>query len=86
MIPGSTAVGGDGAKNYAALAGKKALEDYFEKKDIPVNIDNFISTHYFVEYLLKKEPTVDVIIYNYIENSKILKSIRSMTVYYFLLY
>lgn len=81
MIPGSTAVGGDGAKNYAALAGKKALVDYFEKKDIPVNIDNFISTHYFVEYLLKKEPTVDVIIYNYKENSEILKSIKSMTVY-----
>ncbi|OUP73983.1 glycosyltransferase [Erysipelatoclostridium sp. An173] len=81
MIPGSTAVGGDGAKNYAALAGKKALEDYFEKKGIPVNIDNFISTHYFVEYLLEKEPAVDIIIYNYKENSKILKSIKSMTVY-----
>lgn len=81
MIPGSTAVGGDGAKNYAALAGKKALEDYFEKKDIPVNIDNFISTHYFVEYLLKKEPTVDIIIYNYKENSEILKSLKIMTVY-----
>lgn len=81
MIPGSTAVGGDGAKNYAALAGKKALEDYFEKKGIPVNIDSFISTHYFVEYLLEKEPAVDIIIYNYKENSKILKSIKSMTVY-----
>lgn len=81
MIPGSTAVGGDGAKNYAALAGKKALEDYFEKKGIPVNIDNFISTHYFVEYLLEKEPAVDIIIYNYKENSKILKSIGDMTVY-----
>lgn len=32
MIPGSTAVGGDGAKNYAGEAGKRALEDYFKQK------------------------------------------------------
>lgn len=81
MIPGSTAVGGDGAKNYAALAGKKALEDYFSKKNISVNIDNFISTHYFVEYLFDKEPKVEIIIYNYNEESQILKSIEQMTAY-----
>ena len=64
MIPGSTAVGGDGAKNYAGEAGKKALEDYFNKKNIKVNIDNMISTHYFVEYLFDEKPLIEVLVIN----------------------
>lgn len=61
MIPGSTAVGGDGAKNYAGEAGKRALEDYFKNKKIKVNIDIVISTQYFVEYIIDKEPKASVI-------------------------
>ena len=81
MIPGSTAVGGDGAKNYAADAGKRALEDYFDKKQIKVNIDNFISTNYFVEYLFDKEPEVEILVYNYQNQREILESIKKMTVF-----
>lgn len=81
MIPGSTAVGGDGAKNYAADAGKRALIDYFDRKGIKVNIDNFISTNYFVEYLFDNEPTVEIIIYNYDNQSEIIDSIKNKTLY-----
>lgn len=81
MIPGSTAVGGDGAKNYAADAGKRALEDYFYKKNIKVNIDNFISTNYFVEYLFDQEPKVEIIVYRYKQDNNILKSIKEMTLF-----
>lgn len=62
MIPGSTAVGGDGAKNYAGEAGKRALEDYFKQKAISVKIDNIISTQYFVEYIFENEPKVDILV------------------------
>ena len=61
MIPGSTAVGGDGAKNYAGEAGKRALEDYFKNKNVKVNIDIVISTQYFVAYIIDKEPKTTVI-------------------------
>ena len=81
MIPGSTAVGGDGAKNYAADAGKRALEDYFNRKNIKVNIDNFISTNYFVEYLFDKEPKVEILIYNYQNQKEVLESIKNMTIF-----
>ena len=81
MIPGSTAVGGDGAKNYAADAGKRALEDYFSKKKIKVNVDNFISTNYFIEYLFDKEPKVEIIIYNYEGQENTIDSIKEMTIY-----
>lgn len=75
MIPGSTAVGGDGAKNYAGEAGKRALEDYFGKKNINVKVDIVISTQYFVEYVIDKEPKVTVIIVANKDQGTILKSI-----------
>lgn len=62
MIPGSTALD-SGSKNYAGLAGKRALDDYFEKKGINVQVDIMVHTHYYVEYILKKEPSIDILIH-----------------------
>lgn len=60
MVPGSTALDAS-SKNYAGEAGKRALEDYFKKKHIDVQIKIVISTHYFVEYLNKEENMVNII-------------------------
>ncbi|MDD8048038.1 MAG: glycosyltransferase [Thomasclavelia sp.] len=84
MIPGSTAVGGDGAKNYAADAGKKALEDYFKQKNIKVNIDNVISTQYFVEYLDDSNPETMILIISDEDveaTKKCIESIKHETLY-----
>ena len=60
MIPGSTALDSK-SKNYAGEAGKRALEDLFKKKDINVNVNIMVNTHYFVEYLLDYQPSIDII-------------------------
>jgi Glycosyltransferases, probably involved in cell wall biogenesis len=61
MIPGSTALNSS-SKNYAGEAGKRALEDYFKRKNIDVNVDIMINTHYYVEYVLTEEPKTEIII------------------------
>lgn len=61
MIPGSTALD-SGSKNYAGIAGKKALDNYFEKKNINVQVDIMVHTHYYVEYIMKNEPRVEILI------------------------
>ena len=62
MIPGSTALDSK-SKNYAGEAGKRALEDLFKKKDINVNVNIMVNTHYFVEYLLDYQPSIDIIMH-----------------------
>ncbi|MFV0255161.1 MAG: glycosyltransferase family 2 protein [Erysipelotrichaceae bacterium] len=60
MIEGSTALNSS-SKNYAGEAGKQALTDYFTQKNIAVKVYTLIHTHYFVEYQLKIQPTVQII-------------------------
>lgn len=60
MITGSTALDA-GSKNYAGEAGKRALEDLFEKKGIDVQISIVVNTHYFVEYILETEPKIEIV-------------------------
>lgn len=61
MIPGSTAMDSR-MKNYAGAAGKKALEDYFEDSSADTQIDIVVNTHYSVEYILKEDPLIDIIV------------------------
>lgn len=62
MTEGSTSSTGDN-KNYAYLAGQKALEDYFKRQNIPVKI-HLLGTPqmYQVEYLYESEPKISIII------------------------
>lgn len=81
MIPGSTALESS-SKNYAGEAGKRALIDYFAKKNIDVNIETVVNTHYFVEYLYEKEPTVGVVVHVTINDAyKCIDSILNETTY-----
>lgn len=63
MIPGSTALDSS-SKNYAGEAGKRALEDLLEKKGVKANVNVMVNTHYFIEYLLEKKVTIDLIIHS----------------------
>ncbi len=62
MIEGSTS-NDAGSKNYAYLAGKKALEDALKRRKIKGEV-HLIGTPqmYEIEYLLDKEPLVSIII------------------------
>lgn len=61
-IPGSTA-DTIGSKEYAILAGKKAVEETMKRRKIDADVLVPIeSTHYIVEYKYKKEPKVSIII------------------------
>lgn len=62
MIPGSTALSSD-SKNYAGEAGKKALQDYFDKRKEDVQLDIVIHTHYNVEYLPAVEEEIEIIVH-----------------------
>lgn len=62
MTEGSTSATGSN-KNYAYIAGKKALEDYFRRNNISAKV-NLIGDPqmYQVEYLLKSDPMISIII------------------------
>lgn len=62
MTKGSTSSSG-GNKNYAYVAGKKALEDYFKRNKIQTLVHLIGEPQmYRVEYLYKKEPSISIII------------------------
>lgn len=77
MIPGSTALDA-GSKNYAGEAGKRALEDLFDKKKINVQVDIVVNTHYSVEYILENEPKVEILMLVDIFDSKLQKRLKAM--------
>lgn len=62
MSPSSTALCADN-KNYAYIAGKRALEDYCKRNSIDANV-NLIENAlmYYVDYKLAYEPKVSIII------------------------
>ena len=61
-VPGSTADTIEN-KEYAILAGKKAVEETMKRRKIDADVIVPIeSTHYIVEYKYKKEPKVSIII------------------------
>lgn len=62
MIPSSTATSGD-SKNYAYIAGQRALEDALKRRKIDGKV-KLIGTPqmYEIEYLYKKEPKITIII------------------------
>lgn len=66
MIEGSTALASSN-KNYAGEAGKQALLDYFGNKQIPVDVNIMVNTHYFIDYLLLEEPKVYILVNNTID-------------------
>ena len=62
MTEGSTSSAGD-HKNYAYIAGKNALDDYFKRNHIPAKVHLIGQPQmYRVEYLFDKEPFVSIII------------------------
>lgn len=84
MIPSSTAASGD-SKNYAYLAGQKALEDALKRRKINGKV-HLIGTPqmYEIEYLYDKEPKISIIIPTKDRAdlvSKCLKSIYDKTTY-----
>ncbi|MFV0380808.1 MAG: glycosyltransferase family 2 protein [Breznakia sp.] len=60
MIEGSTALN-PSSKNYAGEAGKRALESYFTQKKVDVQVSILLHTHYFIEYKVKKNPCVHIL-------------------------
>ena len=61
-VPGSTADTIE-SKEYAILAGKKAVEETMKRRKLDAEVIVPIeSTHYIVEYKYKKEPKVSIII------------------------
>ena len=84
MIPSSTAASGD-SKNYAYIAGQRALEDALKRRNIKGKV-NLIGTPqmYDVEYLYDKEPKISIIIPTKDKADlvdKCLKSIYNKTTY-----
>lgn len=62
MIPSSTASSGD-SKNYAYIAGKKALEDALKRRNIKANVNLIgIPQMYDIDYLYDDEPKISIII------------------------
>ena len=62
MTKGSTSSSGSN-KNYAYLAGQKALEDYFKRNKIEANVHLIGDPQmYRVEYLYSEEPSISIII------------------------
>ena len=62
MTEGSTSSKGNN-KNYAYVAGKKALEDYFKRNNIKSKVHMIGDPQmYRIEYLLDKEPKISIII------------------------
>lgn len=62
MTKGSTSSSGDN-KNYAYIAGMNALEDYFKRNNIKVEIKLIGNPQmYQVHYLYEKEPKISIII------------------------
>lgn len=62
MTEGSTSAEG-AHKNYAYLAGKKALEDYFKRNHKRVKVHLIENPQmYKIEYLYNKEPSISIII------------------------
>ena len=62
MTEGSTSSAGE-HKNYAYIAGKNALDDYFKRNHIPAKVHLIGQPQmYRVEYLYDKEPFVSIII------------------------
>lgn len=77
MIPGSTALDA-GSKNYAGAAGKRALEDLMNKKNVNAQVDIVVNTHYSVEYILDNDPKVGIIINVNEEGKKLKNNIHKM--------
>ena len=62
MIEGSTSNDAS-SKNYAYLAGKKALEDAFKRRNISAKVNLIgMPQMYEIEYLYDKEPKISIII------------------------
>ena len=62
MTKGSTSSSGDN-KNYAYIAGRKALEDYFKRNSINAKVDLIGNPQmYKVSYQYDKEPKISIII------------------------
>lgn len=62
MTEGSTSSKGDN-KNYAYIAGKKALEDYLKRNNIKARIHMLGNPQmYRIEYVLDQEPKISIII------------------------
>lgn len=84
MTEGSTSATGNN-KNYAYLAGKMALEDYFKRNDIKVDVHLIGDPQmYKIEYLLDNEPKISIIIPTKDKSdvlNKCLKSIYDKTDY-----
>ena len=62
MVEGSTSMEIDN-KSYAVLKGKKAIENALKRRKIEANVlVDEKSTYYIVDYIIKKEPLVSIII------------------------
>ncbi|OCN05573.1 hypothetical protein A4S06_08385 [Erysipelotrichaceae bacterium MTC7] len=61
MLPGSTSTSAT-SKNYAAIAGKKALVSYFENKQTTVQVDIVLDTHYFVKYVVQGDDAIEILV------------------------
>ncbi|MGB9940895.1 glycosyltransferase family 2 protein [Methanosarcina sp.] len=63
MIPGSTALSTN-SKDYARINGVKALQDHLKRQKIEGAIfDNLYRTNYLVDYTIKGDPLVSIIIH-----------------------
>ena len=71
--------GGGGSKDYALLAGKRALEDHLKRSGISAAVEN---TQYFgfyrVHYELKEKPLVSIIIPNKDEAETLRKCLKAI--------
>jgi O-antigen biosynthesis protein len=63
MIPGSTALSTN-AKNYARISGVRALQDHLKRQEIKgVVSDDFYRANYRVDYEIKGDPLVSILIH-----------------------
>ncbi len=61
----NSTAGNPESKMYAFEAGKRAVEDYFKKKEIPVEVEHGPALGiYRVKYILQSEPLVSILIPN----------------------
>lgn len=75
-IHDSSTAGNPESKLYAYEAGRKAIQSHFERIGIPVKVtslENPLWGLYHVEYLMKDEPLISIVIPNY-EHEDILKT------------
>lgn len=61
MLPGSTSTSAT-SKNYAAIAGQKALVSHFENKQTNVQVDIVLDTHYFVKYVVQGDDCIELLV------------------------